>query len=237
MLGTAGATAPDNPATDAWEGAFAAEYGQLPAFAYVKETYDAAIALALAAQAAGSTRGAAIRDHLRAVGSEPGTVVHAGPEGVATALRILAAGGAVDYEGAAVAGLGSQRRPGARAHRNLALHRRRADRNRRCRTVAALTGLLARGPASVWTQRGAATRAYLRDTSVNSAHHHAAEMLEGADVPFVETNVNFFVVINPFPVPRPGRDDPMWQLAVALASRAGSPARTTALRTGRTPSV
>ena len=26
MLGTAGATAPDNPATDAWEGAFAAEY-------------------------------------------------------------------------------------------------------------------------------------------------------------------------------------------------------------------
>ena len=102
MLGTAGATAPDNPATDAWEGAFAAEYGQLPAFAYVKETYDAAIALALAAQAAGSTRGAAIRDHLRAVGSEPGTVVHAGLEGVATALRILAAGGAVDYEGTAV---------------------------------------------------------------------------------------------------------------------------------------
>jgi branched-chain amino acid transport system substrate-binding protein len=102
MLGTAGATAPDNPATDAWEGAFAAEYGQLPAFAYVKETYDAAIALALAAQAAGSTRGAAIRDQLRAVGSEPGTVVHAGLEGVATALRILAAGGAVDYEGAAV---------------------------------------------------------------------------------------------------------------------------------------
>ena len=36
------------------------------------------------------------------MGSEPGTVVHAGPEGVATALRILAAGGAVDYEGAAV---------------------------------------------------------------------------------------------------------------------------------------
>ena len=48
MLGTAGATAPDNPATDAWEGAFAAEYGQLPAFAYVKETYDHRAAIAVA---------------------------------------------------------------------------------------------------------------------------------------------------------------------------------------------
>ena len=102
MYGTAGATAPDNPVSAAWEAAFVTEYGQLPAFAYVKETYDAAIALALAAQAAGSTRGEPIRDRLRAVGSAPGTVVDAGAEGVAAALRILAAGGAVDYEGAAV---------------------------------------------------------------------------------------------------------------------------------------
>ena len=102
MYGTAGATAPDNPATVAWEAAFMAEYDRLPTFAYVKETYDAAIALALAAQAAGSTGGAAIRDQLRAVGSGPGTVVHAGADGIAAALRILAVGGAVDYEGAAV---------------------------------------------------------------------------------------------------------------------------------------
>ena len=102
MYGTAGASAPDNPVAAAWEAAFVAEYGQLPVFTYVKETYDAAIALALAAQAAGSTSGALIRDQLRAVGSAPGTVVGAGAEGVAAALRILAAGGAVDYEGAAV---------------------------------------------------------------------------------------------------------------------------------------
>ena len=102
MYGTAGATAPDNPISAAWEAAFAVEYGQLPAFAYVKETYDATIALALSAQAAGSTRGVLIRDQLRAVGSAPGTVVGAGAEGVAAALDILAAGGAVDYEGAAV---------------------------------------------------------------------------------------------------------------------------------------
>ena len=39
---------------------------------------------------------------------------------------------------------------------------------------------------------------------------------------YVENHVNFFV-INPFPVPRPGRDDPMWQRAVALAGRLACP--------------
>ena len=62
---------------------------------------DATVALALAAQAAGSGNGAAIRDRLRAVASRPGTVVSAGPQGVADALRILAQGGEIDYAGAA----------------------------------------------------------------------------------------------------------------------------------------
>lgn len=35
---------------------------------------------------------------------------------------------------------------------------------------------------------------------------------------FVETHVNFYV-FNPFPVPRPDRDDPLWQRAVVLAGR------------------
>jgi hypothetical protein len=35
---------------------------------------------------------------------------------------------------------------------------------------------------------------------------------------FVEVSMNFFI-LNPFPVPRPGRDDPLWQRAVALAGR------------------
>ena len=39
---------------------------------------------------------------------------------------------------------------------------------------------------------------------------------------FIEANVNFYL-INPFPVPRPGRDDPMWQRAVALAGRLACP--------------
>ena len=65
---------------------------------YVKETYDATIAVALAAQAAGSLDGVAIRDHLRAVGSPPGQVVLGTPDGVADALRLLAEGRQIDYE-------------------------------------------------------------------------------------------------------------------------------------------
>ena len=100
MYGVAGVSALDNPVSAAWESAYVAEYGAAPAFAYVKETYDATIALALAAQAAGSIDGAAIRDRLREVGGEPGEAVTAGAEGVAAALAALADGGEVDYDGA-----------------------------------------------------------------------------------------------------------------------------------------
>ena len=101
MYGTAGGSDPKSASTAAWEEAYAAEYGALPEYAYVRETYDATIALALAAQAAGSVEGTAIRDQLRAIGSRPGAVVTAGAVSVAAALQILAEGGAVDYEGAA----------------------------------------------------------------------------------------------------------------------------------------
>ena len=100
MYGTGPASAPESAASAAWEAAWVAEYGALPVLAYVKEAYDATIALALAAQSAGRLDGAAIRDRLRSVGGSPGTVVHAGSKGVADALRILADGGAIDYEGA-----------------------------------------------------------------------------------------------------------------------------------------
>ena len=99
--GVAAASDPGSAASAAWEDAYRERYGELPVLAFVKEIYDAAIALGLAAEAAGSTDGAAIRDRLRAVGGGPGTVVQAGPAGVAAALRILAAGGEVDYQGAA----------------------------------------------------------------------------------------------------------------------------------------
>ncbi len=102
MYGTAGAAAPDNAASAAWDSSFVAAYGELPVFAYVRETYDATIALALAAQAAGGFDGAAIRDRLRSIGSAPGETVTAGPASIAAALGILEEGGEIDYEGAAV---------------------------------------------------------------------------------------------------------------------------------------
>jgi hypothetical protein len=39
---------------------------------------------------------------------------------------------------------------------------------------------------------------------------------------FVEVNISYFIV-NPLPVPRPGRDHPLWQRVVALAGRLASP--------------
>ena len=104
MSGSGGGTGASvaTASSRAWDRAYIAEHGALPVLAYVREAYDATVALALAAQAAGSVDGAAIRDRLRAVGAAPGTTVTAGPRGVAEALRILAEGGEIDYEGAAV---------------------------------------------------------------------------------------------------------------------------------------
>ena len=104
MSGSGGGTGASvaTASSRAWDRAYVAEHGALPVFAYVREAYDATVALALAAQAAGSVDGSAIRDRLRAVGAAPGTTVTAGPQGVAEALRILAEGGEIDYEGAAV---------------------------------------------------------------------------------------------------------------------------------------
>ncbi len=103
MYGTAGASAPDNAATADWEAAFIAANGELPVLAYVKETYDAtvALALALATQAAGSVDGAAIRDHLRVVAGPPGRTVLGTPTGVAESLSLLAEGRDIDFDGAA----------------------------------------------------------------------------------------------------------------------------------------
>ena len=102
MYGTAGVAHPGGEAQEAWNRAYRHAYGELPVTPYVRETYDAAIAIALAAEAAGSVDGAAIRDQLRAVGAAPGEAVIAGAAGVARALEVLASGGDVDYEGASV---------------------------------------------------------------------------------------------------------------------------------------
>ena len=101
MRGTYVAAAPENDSSRAWDQAYLDEHGGPPGLPYVKEAYDATIALALAAQAAGSNDGAAIRDQLRRIGSAPGLVAIADPDSLAAALTALAAGDDVDYEGAA----------------------------------------------------------------------------------------------------------------------------------------
>ena len=47
MYGTGPASAPESAASAVWEAAWVVEYGELTVLAYVKETYDATVALAL----------------------------------------------------------------------------------------------------------------------------------------------------------------------------------------------
>lgn len=101
MKGTAPVGGPENAATQAWDAAFQAEYGALPTRPFVREAYDATIAIALAAQKAGSVDGAAIRDALREVAGPEGARFIPGPDGVKAAFDALALGADIDFQGAA----------------------------------------------------------------------------------------------------------------------------------------
>ena len=101
MYGTASAVPRDSASAAAWDRAFRDEYGEGTESSYARESYDAAIAVMLAAEAAGSADGLSIRDELRRVASAPGERILPGPEGVARALDVIRDGGDVDYEGAA----------------------------------------------------------------------------------------------------------------------------------------
>jgi ABC-type branched-subunit amino acid transport system substrate-binding protein len=80
---------------------YEAEYGEpVPALPYVRESYDAVIAIALAAEAAGSTDPSAIRDQLRVVAGPPGNQLGASAAGIEQALEAIRAGTDIDWEGA-----------------------------------------------------------------------------------------------------------------------------------------
>lgn len=98
--GTAPAS-PDTEARAAWDAAYVEAFGALPSLPFVREAYDATIALTLAAEFAGSLEGAAIRDALVRVASPPGLTVLPGPAGVQAALEAVRDGNDVNYEGAA----------------------------------------------------------------------------------------------------------------------------------------
>lgn len=99
MYGTGSALPPHSDDTKAWADAYIATYGGLPVLAYVKETYDATVAIALAAQAAGSVDGEAIRDRLRDIAGPPGESIPGTPNGIADALERLADRQDIDYDG------------------------------------------------------------------------------------------------------------------------------------------
>jgi ABC-type branched-subunit amino acid transport system substrate-binding protein len=90
----------ESDAGTAFEAAWQAAYGELPAYPYLREVYDAIYLISLAAEKADSTDSAAIRDALRDVASEPGTVVSPGTDGWKAAVEDLTAGDDVNYEGA-----------------------------------------------------------------------------------------------------------------------------------------
>ena len=99
--GTAPGGGPANAATRAWDAAYIDAHGELPALPFVREAYDAVIAIALAAELAGSTDGAAIRDALPRVAAPGGDDVIPGPAGIAAAMAAVGDGDDVNYEGAA----------------------------------------------------------------------------------------------------------------------------------------
>lgn len=98
MFGTAAASV-ESEASAAFAAAYEAEFGELPPLPYIDNAYDAAMIMALAIEQAGSTDGPAVRDALRLVANAPGEIV--GPGEFAKAKELIAAGTAVNYEGAA----------------------------------------------------------------------------------------------------------------------------------------
>ena len=78
--------------------AYAKENGVAGDGAYAPESYDAAALIVLAMQAAGSTDRAAIQSKMNMVANAPGKKI--GPGELSKALKIIAAGGDVDYQGA-----------------------------------------------------------------------------------------------------------------------------------------
>ena len=99
--GTAPGPGPESPALTAWNSAYKFRFGPLPTRPFVREAYDAVIAIALAAQAAGSVDGTAIRDQLANVGGPGGAEFIPGVDGIAAAFAVLAAGLEVNFAGSA----------------------------------------------------------------------------------------------------------------------------------------
>ncbi len=99
--GTVASSDESSASFTAFNNAFSAKYGGNPSRPYVREAYDATIAIGLAAEIANSLEGATIRDSLRRVALPGGETITAGEDSVRRGLQIVGDGGDVNYEGAA----------------------------------------------------------------------------------------------------------------------------------------
>jgi ABC-type branched-subunit amino acid transport system substrate-binding protein len=97
-FGTAPEALTDTDSAQHFRNAYEGEYGELPPKPFIDTAYDATWVLALAAQAAGSTDGEAIRDALRDVANPPGEQILPGEW--SKAMDLLADGEDINYSGA-----------------------------------------------------------------------------------------------------------------------------------------
>jgi len=100
MEGTAPGNLPPSDFSKKFDDLYKAEYGKGYDVPFIRESYDAAILIALAAEKAGSTDSKAIRNALRDVANAPGDPVGSPPDGIAAALKAVRAGKDIDYQGA-----------------------------------------------------------------------------------------------------------------------------------------
>lgn len=98
-FGTAPQAQSDTPAARHFASAYREEFGEVPPKPFMDTAYDATYLIALAAVEAGSLDSVAIRDALRSVANPPGADV--GPGDFGRAVKLLAAGEEINYEGAA----------------------------------------------------------------------------------------------------------------------------------------
>ena len=99
MYGTA-PEALENEDRAQFDSDYMAAYNNDLSLPFIRESYDAAVIFALAAEAAGSSDPTAIRDSIRSVSAPPGEEIGPGVDEIRRALELLRDGKEINYQGA-----------------------------------------------------------------------------------------------------------------------------------------
>lgn len=99
MYGTA-PEALENDDRARFDSDYMAAYDNDLSLPFIRESYDAAVIFALAAEAAGSSDATAIRDSIRAVSAPPGEEIGPGVDEIKRGLELLRDGQQINYQGA-----------------------------------------------------------------------------------------------------------------------------------------